>query len=200
MRRSPTTLSYASVLKQRIITAVILLLIVLAALLAESSFYWGLLVYSAIGLAFWEWLRFCQITDQKHQLLVGAIFVLLAIAAHTQILPFTLLVSLACLLWGVLFFFTLTEQVDFLHRTRFKLPMGVLLLLAASTIVIRLHQLDNGPLWIMCFFICVWAADIGAYFVGRRFGKTKLAPTISPGKTVEGLLGGVALAAIIFDQ
>jgi phosphatidate cytidylyltransferase len=129
---------------------------------------------------------------------LGLVFAAFAVAAHTQILPFTLLVASACLLWGVLFLFTLTDRVNFLHRTRFKLPMGILLLLAASTIVIRLHQLENGPWWILCFFLCVWAADIGAYFVGRRFGKTKLAPSISPGKTVEGLLGGVALAAVIF--
>ena len=185
-------------LKQRVITAVILVIVVLAALLAENSVYWSMLIYTAIGIGFWEWLRFCQISEPSPMLASGATFALLAVAAHTQILPFELLVTCACALWGLLFAFTLTDRFDFLHRTLFKLPMGMLLLLAAGTIVIRLHQLEHGVLWILCFFVCVWAADIGAYFVGRRFGKTKLAPSISPGKTVEGLLGGVALAALIF--
>lgn len=46
-------------------------------------------------------------------------------------------------------------------------------------------------------FIVTWATDIGAYFAGRRFGRRRLAPSISPGKTVEGLVGGVAAAALL---
>ena len=49
-------------------------------------------------------------------------------------------------------------------------------------------------LWV---FIVTWATDIGAYFVGRAIGRTKLAPSISPGKTVEGLIGGVIAAALL---
>lgn len=49
-------------------------------------------------------------------------------------------------------------------------------------------------LWV---FIVTWATDIGAYFVGRRFGRRKLAPSISPGKTVEGLYGGIAAATLL---
>jgi phosphatidate cytidylyltransferase len=49
-------------------------------------------------------------------------------------------------------------------------------------------------LWV---FIVTWSTDIGAYFAGRRFGRRKLAPAISPGKTVEGLLGGIAAATVL---
>ena len=49
-------------------------------------------------------------------------------------------------------------------------------------------------LWV---FLVTWSTDIGAYFVGRRFGWRKLAPSISPGKTVEGLYGGIAAATLM---
>lgn len=54
----------------------------------------------------------------------------------------------------------------------------------------------NGAYLILFLIIVTWSSDVGAYFVGRRFGKTKLAPKLSPGKTVEGSLGGIALTLI----
>ena len=54
----------------------------------------------------------------------------------------------------------------------------------------------NGLDLLVWAFIVTWSTDIGAYFAGRRFGRRKLAPTISPGKTVEGLYGGVAAATL----
>ena len=69
---------------------------------------------------------------------------------------------------------------------------------AVSLIWIRLVEPDNQfPKLLLWAFIVTWATDIGAYFVGRAIGRMKLAPSISPGKTVEGLIGGV-IAATLF--
>ena len=56
------------------------------------------------------------------------------------------------------------------------------------------HSTPKLLLWV---FIVTWATDIGAYFVGRAIGRNKLAPSISPGKTVEGLIGGVVIAGLL---
>ncbi len=56
---------------------------------------------------------------------------------------------------------------------------------------------ENGLFLLLWVFLVTWATDIGAYFVGRALGRTKLAPSISPGKTVAGLYGGIAVATLI---
>jgi len=67
---------------------------------------------------------------------------------------------------------------------------------ALSLLWIR-DRSDDQVMLLIWVFIITWATDIGAYFVGRAIGKRKLAPAISPGKTVEGLYGGVAAATLL---
>jgi len=71
------------------------------------------------------------------------------------------------------------------------------LLPALALLWIRDRSGDQGLNLLLWVFIVTWSTDIGAYFAGRRFGKRKLASTISPNKTVEGLWGGVAAAALL---
>ncbi len=87
------------------------------------------------------------------------------------------------------------------HARVFKLFAGVLAIIPAWCALGWLHASDpaasvwggipKGHFWLLTALMVVWAADSGAYFVGRHFGKHKLSPRISPNKTIEGLIGGM---------
>jgi phosphatidate cytidylyltransferase len=74
---------------------------------------------------------------------------------------------------------------------------GLAALVPAWLALLRLRQLQDGAQWLLFVLILVWAADVGAFFIGRRFGKHKLAPAVSPGKTWEGVIGGVCAGALV---
>ena len=77
------------------------------------------------------------------------------------------------------------------------LVAGLVALLPGWLLLSEIHALGpRGPAMTLLALALVWAADIGAYFVGRRFGSVKLAPRVSPGKTWEGVGGGVGLAVV----
>ncbi len=185
-------------LKQRVITAILLIAFVLIALLNPNPVYWQAFVIFAVSLGFYEWLKFCDIQNVAFQVGAFAVFFASVWALNNNLLKTELVIWSLCVLWVLLLTFTLRGGLQFLHQRWLKLLVGVLILSAASWLIVEFKKLENGPWWILCFFVSVWAADVGAYFVGRRFGKTKLAPSISPGKTVEGLFGGLALVMLVF--
>ena len=75
---------------------------------------------------------------------------------------------------------------------------GFVYALVPALALLWIRERDAHGLYLLLWaFIVTWSTDIGAYFAGRRFGRRKLAPAISPGKTVEGLYGGVAAATLL---
>lgn len=185
-------------LKQRIITAVILVAILLSALFAANPVYWQAFIGLALLGGFYEWLRFCQIESTVEKVVCCVLFIGLSAVLHLGYLSFSLVVPLVCALWAGLLAFTLLNVMSFFHLKWVKLLVGLVTLASAGWLIVEFKKLDDGPLWVVYFFLCVVAADVGAYFSGKRFGKTKLAPSISPGKTVEGFIGGLVLVALIF--
>jgi phosphatidate cytidylyltransferase len=185
-------------LKQRVITALVLAAIVLSALFIPNPLLWRALITVVVLLGFYEWLRFCQVDTIAVKAVAYAAFGAALYFTQGGWLALDLVIPVVCMLWLVLLVFTMTDILDILHQKWIKLLIGIVILSSGSFIVIEIKNLVHGSLWLVCFLCAVVAADIGAYFSGRRFGRVKLAPSISPGKTVEGFFGGLGFVALIY--
>jgi phosphatidate cytidylyltransferase len=186
-------------LRTRVLTAIVgvLGLIVVVFLLPSRVAVW---VYSAaILFAAWEWSALARLTAYWARAgYVTGVALLMALAsqfaltpaAYRQLLIVTAIWWLMALLWLVF----LPQRVS---RSAAAIA-GALVLVPAWTVLTRLHTgSERGP-WLVFYVLClVWAADSGAYFAGRRFGHRRLAPLVSPGKTWEGVAGGLAGAALV---
>ena len=191
-----------SMLGQRVLTAVVLLALLVPALFAALDWPFNLLTLLLIGAAGWEWGRLNQ-AGAILSLAMGAALALSCGAAlavgWTEHAP-QLVWWLAALVWVAAGAVALRSgPSSWPHLPRpVRWVLGLAALWAAWLAIS--HARSIGINFILSVFCVVWAADIAAYFGGRRFGKRKLAPTISPGKSWEGVYSGMAgvfvLAAI----
>jgi phosphatidate cytidylyltransferase len=196
------------VLLQRVITAVLLLAVLLPALLAQAEWPFVLLTLAMIGAAGWEWARLNGLTGLA-AVLVGAALTGAGLAAWlggwSRSLP-PQLWWLAMALWVLGGAAVLARGVAGWSRlaAAARLLIGVVILALGWLALARAK--GGGLNFLLSVFVLVWAADIAAYFGGRAFGRRKLAPAISPGKSWEGvwsgMLGVLVLAAawIAFDR
>ena len=182
-------------LKQRVWAATVLILVFVAALFYSSPPIWAFLMAAiALGGA-WEWARLCGLsgfTRSLYVLLVGAAIVALYVFSGAQLMQGLWLTAL--LFWLILAPMWLIQHWMIRHRV-FLLFIGLVVLLPTWFAFVQLRHIN--VLLLLFLMGLVWVADIAAYFAGRQWGKHKLAPRISPGKTWEGVAGALT-AAIVY--
>jgi phosphatidate cytidylyltransferase len=187
------------VLKQRVLTAVVfgsILLLVLFALPPVAT-VWLITLLVLVGA--WEWAAFIRpdsrITRIGFVLIVAAcLFVcwtwIIGTAAQTQVL-------LAATVWWFVAFLWVAIAPERVNPLAAALAGLLALVPCWLALVFIATRWTPGSGWVLFVLALVWAADTGAFFAGKYFGKVPLAPRVSPKKTWEGVLGGLVLAAVV---
>ena len=181
----------------RIVTALILapVFILLTLYLPTPWFSGFLLVVMLIGLYEWNKLTVDQLGWYIPWALALGLVTWLGLSFPGILLGFCLL---AAAFWVCMLFALMANKTLDSESAKKEFLTGVFILVSTWSALMLLHmQGDDGPVKVVAAMFIVWAADSFAYFFGRWFGKRKLAPTISPNKTIEGLLGGLLGAVLV---
>jgi phosphatidate cytidylyltransferase len=185
-------------LKTRVITALIMLAILLPVLFLLPPVYLSTLFFMMLVAAAWEWSRLITPNVNRsayiYALICAVIVILLWLSAEPSIEIALLSIALAFWLFGMPFVLSQGLHLS-LPRWRFIFSVLGFIILPAAWLSLDVLR-EIGLLWLLSAMLLVWLADIGAYFVGRAIGKHKLASQISPGKSKEGALGGLALCLV----
>ncbi|MDQ6917529.1 MAG: phosphatidate cytidylyltransferase [Pseudomonadota bacterium] len=191
-------------MRTRILTALVLVPLTVAALFLLPSRAWAALTLMVVLIASSEWAALSDFRTPAKWLFVAAMFVFgvgMLYSPWTEFdaggsWPDALVLSIygaATLFWVAI----APPWLYFGWRIRFKpilLLVGALVLAATWISVVQLQA--RSPALLLALMAIVWVADTAAYFAGRRFGKCKLAPAISPGKTWEGVYGALIAVAL----
>lgn len=192
----------ADSIKKRVITALVLGAVVLIVIFALPPVATVVALTLIVLAGAWEWSAFLRVTKVWQRLLyVAVVGVLLPLVwNYTKESDGLRLVLQVAVAWWVI----ALGWVMFAPRvvsSSAAAMAGVLALVPAWVALARLRMDPTDPLrgaeWIVFALLLVQSADIGAFFAGRRFGRHRLAPNVSPGKTWEGVIGGLLASAII---
>ncbi|MGO2337010.1 phosphatidate cytidylyltransferase [Providencia sp.] len=201
-------------LKYRLLTAIILIPIVIAALFLLSPVNFGYVVIAVCALGAWEWAQFAGWHSQAKRIGLAVVFaaILLAIQfslpnivelASEPVINYGLWAGLVWWVVAILLVITYPASASWGKSVIVRLLFGVLTIVPfyCGMMVLRTigYHSDTffGAWWLLYVMLLVWGADSGAYAFGRTMGRNKLAPKVSPGKTWEGLIGGLITAGVI---
>lgn len=199
-------------LVSRILTALVLLPLAVAAILFLSNAQFALVFAGIILLAAHEWSNFIKLSSQVHKLLFVLLVALVlgVLWLMNDVLPLSLinisLINIVTLIfWSfslyLVYYYPQSAEL-WKNKPLFIGLMGIILLALTWSALVSIHAINavtlaqttlSGPVLVLCVMMLVWIADTGAYFSGRQWGKHKLAPQVSPGKSREGVYGGLIL-------
>ncbi len=185
-------------IKERLVTAVVLAAVLIGAIfLLEGDAF-----AAAMGLLFlggvWEWAGFFGYPRGPRRLPLVALGALLMAGLYWWVGPgggSPLPVFIAAAAWCAAAFVWILIYPT--RIPRWAIYASAFLVTLPAWLALWQLRIDLGPWWVLFAFVLVWAADTGAYFAGRAFGRHKLAPAVSPGKTWEGVAGGLLLALAV---
>lgn len=186
-------------LKQRIFTAIFLIALVLLLILFSPFWLFCLASLLILSVAAWEWGYFVKRNQSNFHWIYPA--ATLFLTGFFSFFPIAAILAFSALWWlcmGVYIF--LFPQGAFLWEKypAVRICIGWFILIPFFFALILLYKQAASHTWIIFLLFLVAAADTGAYFIGKRWGKHKLAPAISPHKSWEGLVGGLCFSAVLF--
>lgn len=204
-------------LKQRILSAIVMIMVALAALFWLSPLLFTFALSAVVVLGMWEWAQFAGFKRPIARALVALMttgllfFPLIAATDQINAAQFltdstTPLLFVGCVWWLIATGLVVSypKSSAFWAKSvsaKFIFGFCTLIPFMIGTLALRFYHYHSdeyqGTLLLLYVFLLVWGADSGAYFAGRAFGKHKLAPKVSPGKSWEGAIGGVLTSAVI---
>jgi phosphatidate cytidylyltransferase len=204
--------------KTRTLAALVMAPLAIAAVLLLPTPWMAALSAAAFLIALWEWLKLTDIEDAiaRGVLMVVNLMLMVALvwASRSEsggsLVLFQIMTMIGVGWWCLAGLWLRHYDFGADHNTHgrvFKLAAATLSIVPAWCALALIHAGDpepsligdvpQGHVWLLVALMTVWAADSGAYFAGRKLGKTKLSPRISPNKTVEGLIGGAVAGMIV---
>lgn len=183
-------------LRQRIITGIIIAPLALAGVFLLPPREFALFIGAVLTVAAWEWANLAGLSSLMRYAYAA---VLAASMFGVYFLP-TFPVLLVSLLWWAVALVLVLGYPRFNElwgKTGVIVFIGFVVMLPGFTALNAVKQYPESNYLICLLFFLIWGADIGAYFSGKAFGKAKLAPRVSPGKSWAGFYGGVVTSVLI---
>ena len=188
-------------LGQRVVTALVLAPLFVWAMFAMPTTYFSYLLLVFVTLGAWEFAKLIKLQSVFLQLFYTISIIAVALVAKGFEASLSLVLYISIAWWVVNLYWVLSYPA----RTNLwfkplivRLISGVLLLVPMWLALSALHQNpDHGAPWFLLLTLIIWGADSGAYITGKAIGKHKLVPRVSPGKSVEGVIGGIGFALVV---
>jgi phosphatidate cytidylyltransferase len=182
-------------LRTRVITALVLLAVLLALLFLNSFPVFALVAAIFFAAAVWESFR---LFESKRSIVGASIWTLaFVLVAFNRAFFDAWLFGLCVAIWAIRLAPSLAIGLPPFHCVANRLLNGIYAVAILGCFVAILNLFKHSVLYLFSVMAIVWIADIGAYFFGKAFGKRKLAPSISPGKSWEGAIGGWLAVSLI---